>query len=216
MKYLLFVILIILVAISLPLFDLNHIGYIIFYGLLLFMFISSLLHKSKHELYQNFKYLTIWLGIFAIGFVIITYKEELLNSKIAASFRPGHAESDSKQLTFYKSKDNHFYINTYLNGQMIRFLLDTGATHIILSRRDALKLGIKLHMLNYNKRYNTANGYISAASVVVDKFQIGDLVFYDVPVTIANSPMNTSLAGMSLLSLFKNYSFDNNKVILTK
>ena len=42
-----------------------------------------------------------------------------------------------KEVEFYRAKDGHFYVTAHVHGIPIKFLVDTGATDVILSAEDA-------------------------------------------------------------------------------
>lgn len=190
--------------------------YTVVYGIFILSLIYSVFAGRKSIVIRKIKYLLIWLLIFFMGFVVISYKDVLLNSRLVANLVPGYAVHDHKQLVFYVANDRHFYIRSNINGINIKFLLDTGASDIILTRQDAVKLGINLAALKYDKIYNTANGVVRAASVMLPEIMIGDWVFRDVRVSVNDADMDISLLGMSFLRLFSSYKFDNEKVVLTR
>ncbi|MBT4921393.1 MAG: TIGR02281 family clan AA aspartic protease [Rickettsiales bacterium] len=190
--------------------------YLIIYVILLFFLLLQTLTESKKALVKKLKYLIIWLMIFIIGFIVISYKDVFLNNRIIANLVPGRAEYNPREIIFYAANDNHFYVILEVNGQNIEFLLDTGASDIALSKADATKLGINLNSLNYNKIYHTANGVVKAAQITLDKVIIGDLVFYNVRASVSDGRMGVSLLGISFLRLFSAYKFDANKVVLVK
>ena len=172
-------------------------GQVFLYSLLLLFLIFPIFYQSSSQILTKLKYLLIWFVIFAIIFVIVSYREDFFNSKIIANLIPGHAEYNEKEMIFYAANDGHFYIDTKVNGRKIMFLLDTGASDIILSKYDAVKLGFDLEKLNYNKLYFTANGKVKAASVVLDRIIVGDMEFRNIRASVNNAEMQGSLLGMS-------------------
>ena len=216
MRITFFIITLLITASLIKLLTSTEIAYSIFYAIFLLFLISPFFFKPKKVIYKQFKYLGIWGLIFLLGITLIAYKDILLNNRITSVIMPGHVEYNEQELIFYIANDNHFYIHANVNGRFTKFLLDTGASDIILSKQDAIKLGFDLNNIIYNKRYHTANGIIKAASITLNKIIIGDIEFYNIPATISNSDMQISLAGMSFLKLFNSYNFDNNRVVLKK
>ena len=94
-------------------------------------------------------------------------------------------------------------------------MIDTGASDLVLSLKDAKKVGIDVRKLNFNKRYQTANGVTYGASVSLDQVEFGGVKFGNIPASVNNSQMGTSLLGMSFLRNFKKYEFYRDKLILT-
>jgi len=93
----------------------------------------------------------------------------------------------------------HFLADGEVNGGAIRFAVDTGATFITLSARDASRLGI-----DYRKGrqvvMETANGTMPAYRVRLDTVRLGEISEHDVDavVTEGNS-LPIALLGMSFL-----------------
>ena len=129
---------------------------------------------------RNLIYLSIWLVIFLVLFIIFSYREFFLNNRIIAQLRPGYAIYNQKNdsISFYAAEDGHFYANLYVNKVKIRFLLDTGASNIVLSKQDAKKANINIDNLKYNKRYSTANGIVLGARINLPILAVQDKFFY--------------------------------------
>ena len=52
------------------------------------------------------------------------------------------AAGDPRPTVLERSAMGHFYANAEVKGALVRFLVDTGATSVVLSEKDALRLGI--------------------------------------------------------------------------
>ena len=52
--------------------------------------------------------------------------------------------STAAELVLQRARDGHYYADGEINGQRVKFMLDTGATQIALSRRLAETLGLSL------------------------------------------------------------------------
>ena len=81
----------------------------------------------------------------------------------------------------------------------VLFLIDTGATDIVLSPSDATRIGIDLSSLNFDRISQTANGLGLGASHTAKSLAIGPVEWTDVPIAINRAEMGTSLLGMSFL-----------------
>ena len=113
-----------------------------------------------------------------------------------------------------RQPDGHFYANATVNGQGIRFLVDTGATSIVLSRNDAALAGFKPDRLNYSGRASTANGTVKTAPVRIDNFQLGNIASQRLPASVNNSSLDVSLLGQSYLSRFNRVIIDGDIMTL--
>ena len=74
--------------------------------------------------------------------------------------RQGIEQLDSRAISFYASEDGHYYIEADVEGTAILFLVDTGASDVVLTKADAERLRYEPDHLDYTKLYNTANGTV--------------------------------------------------------
>jgi aspartyl protease family protein len=100
----------------------------------------------------------------------------------------------------------HFYIDAEVNGQPVRFLVDTGASDIVLSPADARRVGLDPGSLSYTRAYGTANGMVRGAPVVLRSLAVGPLRIADMPASVNGAPMNGSLLGQTFLKRLRGYS----------
>jgi aspartyl protease family protein len=79
-------------------------------------------------------------------------------------------------------------------------LVDTGATRVSLSRKDAETLGLKVEPKDYVHRVSTANGVTTAAPVRLDEVEIGGVGLRNVDALVTQAGASeVSLLGMSFL-----------------
>lgn len=93
----------------------------------------------------------------------------------------------------------HFFADATVNGGVIRFMVDTGATMIAISSADAKRLGIS-YLSAPVGRVQTANGSRSAWKVKLDTISIGPITMNNVDATVLDGGLMTPLLGMSFLS----------------
>ena len=147
--------------------------------------------------------LCIWIVIIFSIISLYSFRYDLLNNSVIANLIPGYAYTDNQyRVNFKKAANGHFYIIAKIGTTSIKFLVDTGATDVALSPHDAKRLNINLAELEYTKRYNTANGTIEGAPVMIKKIKIGPLTLENVAAVVNRSDMKESLLGMSALSEF--------------
>ena len=132
----------------------------------------------------------------------------------ARAFSQGAAATFDNEVAIRKDGNGHFLLKAYVNGKEIRFLVDTGASEVILSERDAARAGLNLRNLNYSRRYRTANGLVSAAPVTLRDIRIGQLRVRDVDASVNSAPMGVSLLGMSFLERLTGYSVRSDRLVL--
>lgn len=94
----------------------------------------------------------------------------------------------------------HFITSGTVNGTSLRFLVDTGATSVVLSSSDARSAGIN-YLAGTRAVTQTANGAVPAYTVKLDRLQIGDVTVSNVDaIVIEGGKLPIALLGMSFLN----------------
>ena len=115
-----------------------------------------------------------------------------------------------------KGPDNHFHLTLMVNSVPIDFLVDTGASQIVLTQEDAARVGLFPDGLDYIGRAFTANGEVATAPVRLDTVDLGDIRDLRVRASVNSGDMDGSLLGMSYLSRFESIEIRANTLILTR
>lgn len=113
-------------------------------------------------------------------------------------------------------RDGHFHLVADLNGQPVRFVVDTGASSLALSARDAARAGIDLDRLVYAGQAQTANGMVRTATVRLDRVEIGEIRDENVPAVVIEGDPGVSLMGMDYLRRFARVGFEGNTLVLER
>ncbi|MEY4564674.1 MAG: hypothetical protein RLZZ618_3951 [Pseudomonadota bacterium] len=95
----------------------------------------------------------------------------------------------------------HYSASGAINGQVVNFMVDTGATSVALSVSDAERLGIKLDKA-LRTMVHTANGDTTAHLVKLDLVRIGNVQVRNVEAVVVPGFMPHVLLGNSFLSRF--------------
>ena len=96
----------------------------------------------------------------------------------------------------------HFTPSGQINGRSVQFLVDTGATQVILAEAEAKRIGLN-YLAGQRLRVTTANGSVAGHGVRLDSVRVGEAVVYDVPAVVLPQPMPFVLLGNSFLSRFQ-------------
>ncbi len=115
-----------------------------------------------------------------------------------------------------RAPDGHFYMTAQVNGTPIRFVIDTGATGVVLSQRDARRAGIDIETLVYSGQARTANGVVGTAPVRLERISLGGIVDRDVRAWVNGGRMNSSLLGMSYLQRFDKVEISGDRMVLSR
>jgi clan AA aspartic protease (TIGR02281 family) len=108
----------------------------------------------------------------------------------------------------------HYVVEAMVNGAPLTFLVDTGASDIVLTMADAERLGLHPGSLNFTQRFATANGEVRGAPVVLREIRVGQFSLFDVPASVNEAPLRVSLLGMSFLQKLNGYGVENGRLIL--
>lgn len=114
-------------------------------------------------------------------------------------YRSAAPVSDRQQVTLAADRHGHFVTDGAVNGNPVRFLVDTGATSIALPGRDAVRLG-----LDYRKGARgltqTANGAVVVYRVTLDRVRLGGIELQVVEAVVIEQGLDVALLGMSFLN----------------
>lgn len=109
----------------------------------------------------------------------------------------------------------HYMADGTINGVATRFLVDTGATLVILSANEAARIGIAYRQAPQAKA-RTANGAVSYRSVKLDRVKVGAIELDNVDAGVMEGGYDgPALLGMSFLSRTE-VSRDGQSMVLTK
>lgn len=105
--------------------------------------------------------------------------------------------SGNIKVTLSADTHGHFFTLGSINGNSIRFLVDTGASMVALSMPEAKRFKINLDKAQPGIA-QTPNGQTKAYKVILDNIRIGDIVLNNIPAMIVD---NDSMPGMALLGM---------------
>jgi clan AA aspartic protease (TIGR02281 family) len=92
-----------------------------------------------------------------------------------------------------------------VNGvHRVPFLIDTGASDVLLPRSVAERIGLEVGPDTRTKRYATANGMVEHPVVMLDSVDLGGAVARDVPASIG-SELEFGLLGLSYFNRFSTH-----------
>jgi aspartyl protease family protein len=160
--------------------------------------------------------IAIWGIIAAVLAVGYAYRDELgsIGSRVQSELMPGEPvqSAGAHVLTLTQDDAGDFYVYGAANGTRIRFLVDTGASDIVLSPADARRLGIDMSALHFVSGFETANGVGAGARTTLDTLSVGTIQLWNVPVSINRTDMHASLLGMAFLKRLKAFEFSGRKL----
>jgi len=125
------------------------------------------------------------------------------------------ASSNSRSVAISPGRNGHFEVEARVDGRRMDFMVDTGATMIALTARDAAMLGIHPAERDYTGVVNTANGSVHVAPVHLNRVEIDDLVVYNVAAMVMpEGALSNNLLGLTFLSRLHRWEFSDGKLVL--
>jgi aspartyl protease family protein len=119
-----------------------------------------------------------------------------------------------RTVTLRDDGSGHFRTEGRIDGRRVDFLVDTGATAVVLRASTAAQLGIRPARSDYTVRVITGNGETRAAVVLLGKVEVGDIVVRDVRALIQqDDTLSVDLLGMTFLSKIK-WTHDRGQLVL--
>jgi aspartyl protease family protein len=137
----------------------------------------------------------------------------LMTARPAAPAQPEVA--DSRAVVVQRGPNGHFQVQGRVDGRLINFLIDTGASVIALNESDAAMLGIHPAQSEYTALVKTANGVARAAPTELDLVEIDDLMVRDVDAMVMpDGALSDNLLGMSFLNKLRRFEVSNGRMVL--
>ncbi|MCW8843702.1 MAG: TIGR02281 family clan AA aspartic protease [Rhodobacteraceae bacterium] len=187
----------------------GHLTYLLLLAVaVLFWFVTNHRQSFRKTVQQGMAWALIFIGI------IVAYG---MWGDIRSTITPrASVYSDAGRVVIPRSPDGHYRLTLDVNGAKIRFVVDTGASNIVLSKNDAKKAGLDPASLPYFGRALTANGEVKTAPVVLDEIRLGDMVDTRVSAQVNGGELNQSLLGMTYLNHWREITISDGRLILQR
>lgn len=168
--------------------------------------------SNRDKIGQMVRHATLW-GLIFLGVIAGVGLWNDIRTDVLPQYS---AVIEGGRVEVPRSYDGHYYLTLTADGTPINFVVDTGATDIVLSREDAARAGIDINTLVFTGLANTANGTVRTARTSVDRLELGPIVDRNVPVWVNDGEMNGSLLGMAYLHRFDTLQISNGTLTLER
>jgi aspartyl protease family protein len=179
---------------------------------LLLLFVGGFFFWGRGRLGRNLRDLAVWALIFAMVVIAYGFRDVLREELLPAAM----VQVDPETIELRRASDGHFHATLEINGRPVRLMIDTGASGIVLSRRDAERVGLDPGSLTYAARAQTANGLVQIAPVRLDTVRLGDFTDTAVPAAVNSGALDGSLLGMSYLDRFARIEIEDDTMRLSR
>ena len=139
------------------------------------------------------------LYIVVIGIAIGVAMPSSKPSSHDSPHRVTNPSEPPKETQLERTESGHFYTYATVNGQLVKFVVDTGADVVALTPEDAERAGVKFNPAQFEVVAEGAGGPVRGQDVRIDSIEVDGKLVNDVRgVVLENS--RKSLLGQSYLS----------------
>jgi aspartyl protease family protein len=186
--------------------DNNDFGRLVTLSAIATMMAAGIL-AGRRQIGESVRQAGIWLLIILMLVAGYLYRFDLqeFGNRLTAGLIPGRAilttsASGEQIMVIHKGVSGHFEADVTIDGTPLRMLVDTGASSVVLSYEDAMRLGINPDNLIFSIDVSTANGRALAAPVTLREVAIGPILRGTIRGMVTEQGrLDQSLLGMSFL-----------------
>ena len=171
----------------------------------------SYLLAGRTNIGKMLQQMGIWVLIFMGAIAIIGMWPE-----IQRTITPHQSVVDGTTIVLPRGRDGHYYLILDINNVPVEFVVDTGASQVVLTQDDAKRIGLNPSSLSYLGTASTANGTVRTAAVRLDTVSLGAITDTSVRAVVNDGQMFGSLLGMTYLSNFDSITIKDGQLILSR
>jgi len=179
--------------------------------------LASVIGARRIRMKDAARNLVIWIGVFGVIVLGVAYRGSLgeVAMRVRSELVPGYAvPAGDHAMALSEDAEGAFHVIGRVNGQPVNFLVDTGASDIVLSPADARRLGVDVSGLSFTRTYETANGIGEGAAWTATSLEVGQIHLGNVAMSINQAPMSASLLGMTFFKQIDSFEIKDNQMIL--
>lgn len=189
--------------------DIGRLVYLVLLGTVL---IGWVFVQNRQSLGKTLQQIMAWVFIF-LGMIAAVGLWDDIRQTVQSTQA---VLADQGQIEVPRAPDGHYYLTLSINDTPIRFVVDTGATQMVLTQQDARRAGIDMDRLIYSGRALTANGEVRTAPAQLDTVQLGPFADNGLTAWVNDGDMAGSLLGMDYLQRWSRIEIADNALLLTR
>jgi len=176
--------------------------------------------RRSESLGTTVKYLAIWLALLIALIYAYSFRDDLNAAymRIKGELLPTVPQSEGDgTVTLRRNMDGHFSTRVLINGEPAVFLIDTGASSVVLPYGVARDLGYDPARLSFIITVGTANGTGLAAPIRIETMKVGDIVLRNVEaMVLEEGKLAQPLLGMSFLNRLSGFDVTGSTLTLRR
>jgi aspartyl protease family protein len=154
-----------------------------------------------------------WIAIFAAGFILFTFRDNFgwVTQRLKAEAL-GTPVQQGRETRIPMAIDGHFWVEARLNGEKVKFLVDSGATMTTIDRDTAVRAGVVVSP-RPDQFVRTGNGIIKVSTGRADVLKVGGITRNDVGLQVADND-DLNVLGMNFLSSLSRWGVEGRWLVL--
>jgi aspartyl protease family protein len=183
------------------------------YILIAVMLVLGSLMARREPFAKLLTYALAWIAIFAGGFVLFTFRDDLgwVTQRLRAE-ATGEPVQQGREIRIPMAIDGHFWVDGQMNGERVKFLIDSGATMTTIDRETAARADVAISPQR-DQIVRTGNGIIRVATGRAGTLKVGSIVRHGVGVHIADNE-DLNVLGMNFLSSLSRWGVEGRWLVL--
>lgn len=128
---------------------------------------------------------------------------------------PKPAYSGRRAVAIKPDARGHFAVQGMIDGRLVHFMVDTGATRVALTEREAARLGYRPTQREYSGVTDTANGKVRVAPITLGMVEVGGVLLHNVDaLVVPDGSLSENLLGLSFLSRLHRFEYREGRLVL--
>jgi aspartyl protease family protein len=156
-----------------------------------------------------------WIAIFATLFAIFSFRFEFIGiwERLKADISGTAGQNISGEaIELRRQDDGHYWLMVNINGEPVRFMVDSGATLTAINATTAREAGVEAD--GYPIILGTANGRIAAKRGVVRLLSVGPHSIENHQVVVSERFGDVNVLGMNFLNSMQSWRVEANMMVL--
>lgn len=185
--------------------------------ILILALLLSAFFAAPPNLRQVGQSVLLWGGIGLAAIVGYSFRAELglVAERVKGEFSPGKAALIGEHVEIVRERDGHFHVMAEVGETRATFLIDTGASMVVLTHETARAAGLDLTDMRYLQPVSTANGLTTVAATKLDVVRVGNITLNNVEAAIAQPGLLTAnLLGLSFLNRLSRWGVEHNRFVM--
>lgn len=176
--------------------------------------VASALAARRVPFAKAWRMALLWIAIFGALFLLFAFRDDFdsIGQRLRLAIDPEAGQIAGETLRIPMSDDGHFWVRATVDGVEGRFLVDSGATTMVLS--DDLVRGVGLEREAFPTVIRTANGDVFARRVRIARLAVGPVVREDIAAVTAPEFGEVNVIGMNFLSTLSGWGVEGRTLVL--